>query len=172
MTYLLHILIGLLLIVFQTTIRPQIGFLTGIYDVLIAYVLFLGLFRPLKEALVMILVFGFAMDSLSGGPFGLFLTSYFWTALICRQITRFLHPENPVLRFFIVGLGVIVQNGVIIGVAMILEASALSPPLVKQAATTQLLWALATGFLLVTGFHQCQRMWDRFLGTYFVREVV
>ena len=36
MTYVLHILMGLLLIVFQTTIRPQIGLLTGLYDVLIA----------------------------------------------------------------------------------------------------------------------------------------
>ncbi len=172
MTYLLHILMGMLLIVFQTTIRPQIGLLTGIYDVMIAYVLFLGLFRPVKEALVMTLVFGFAMDSLSGGPFGLFLTSYFWSALICRQIIRFLHPDNPVLRFLIVGFGVIVQNGVYIGAAMILESSALSPALVKQAAATQLLWALATGFMLVTFFHHCQQMWDRFLGTYFVRETV
>lgn len=170
MTYLLHSVLGLLLIVFQTAIRPQIGFVTGIYDVLIAYVLFLGLFRPLKEALTMALVFGFIMDSLSGGPFGLFLTTYFWLVLISRQITRFLHPGNLVLRFFIVGFGVIVQNGVYIGVAMFLEGPAFSLSPIKQAAVTQLLWALATGFVLVTVFHRCQRMWDGFLGTYFVRE--
>ena len=100
MNYLLHALMGLILIIFQTAVRPQIGFVAGIYDVLIAYILFLGLFRPLKEALVVVLVFGFVMDSLSGGPFGLFLTAYFWVVLLTRQITRFLHPDNLVLRFF------------------------------------------------------------------------
>lgn len=171
MTYLLHALMGLALIVFQTAVRPQIGFLAGIYDVLITYVLFLGLFRPLKEALAVVLVFGFVMDSLSGGPFGLFLTAYFWLVLISRQITRFLHPENLVLRFFIVGLGVIVQNGIYIGVAMVLEDLAFAPGPIKQAAATQMLWALATGFVLVTVFRQCHRVWDDFLGAYFVREV-
>lgn len=170
MNYLLHAVLGLVLIVFQTAIRPQIGFVTGIYDVLIAYVLFLGLFRPLKEALVMTLVFGFVMDSLSGAPFGLFLTTYFWLVLISRQMTRFLHPGNLFLRFFIVGLGVIVQNGVYIGVALFLAAPAFSLAPIKQVAATQLLWALATGFVLVTVFRRCQQMWDGFLGTYFVRE--
>lgn len=170
MTYLLHALMGLALVVFQTAVRPQIGFLAGIYDVLIAYIVFLGLFRPGKEALAVVLVFGFVMDSLSGGPFGLFLTAYFWLVLVSRQITRFLHPENLVLRFFIVGLGVIVQNGVYIGVAMVLEDLAFAPGLIKQAAATQMLWALATGFILVTVFRQCHRVWDEFLGAYFVRE--
>ncbi len=73
MTYLLHMLMGMLLIVFQTTIRPQIGILTGIYDVMIAYVLFLGLFRPVKEALVMTLVFLFFYFRIF-----LFLSFPFW----------------------------------------------------------------------------------------------
>ena len=170
MTYLLHALMGLILIVFQTAVRPQIGFLEGIYDVLIAYILFVGLFRPLKEALALVLVCGFVMDSLSGGPFGLFLTTYFWVVLITRQTTRFLHPDNLVLRFFIVAFGVIVQNGVYMGLAVVLEDLALAPAPIKQTATTQLLWALGTGFILVTVFRQCHRLWDNFLGTYFVRE--
>ncbi len=170
MNYLLHALMGLILIIFQTAVRPQIGFLTGIYDVLIAYILFLGLFRPLKEALVVVLVFGFVMDSLSGGPFGLFLTTYFWVVLLTRQITRFLHPDNLVLRFFVVVLGVIAQNGVYMGVAVVLENLAFAPALIQRAAMTQMLWALGTGFILVTIFRQCHRVWEDFLGTYFVRE--
>ena len=170
MIYLLHALMGLILIIFQTPVRPQIGFLAGIYDVLIAYVLFLGLFRPLKEALVVVLVFGFVMDSLCGGPFGLFLTTYFWVVLLARQITRFLHPDNLVLRFFVVALGVIAQNGVYMGVAVVLENLAFAPALIQQAAVTQLLWALGTGFILVTIFRQCHRVWEDFLGVYFVRE--
>lgn len=171
MTYILHAILGLVLIVFQTTIRPQIVTLTGIYDVLIAYVLFLGLFRPLKESLAMILVFGFVMDSLSGGPFGLFLTTYFWLVLISRQVTRFLHPDNRVLRFFCVSFGVIVQNGIYVAMTMVREDLAFAPAPIKQAAATQLFWALATGFILVTVFRHCHRKWDDFLGTYFVREV-
>ena len=170
MTYLLHALIGLVLIVFQTAVRPQIGPLEGIYDVLIAYVLFLGLYRPLKESLAVGLVCGFVMDSLSGGPFGLFLTTYFWVVLIARQMTRFLHPDNLVLRFLIVAFGVIAQNAVYMGVAVVREDLAFAPARIQQAAATQLLWALGTGFVLVTVFRQCHRIWEDFLGTYFVRE--
>lgn len=170
MTYLLHAFMGLILVVFQTAVRPQIGFLDGIYDVLIAYTLFLGLSRPLKEALIMTAVFGFVMDSLSGGPFGLFLTTYFWLVLIGRQVTRILHPDNLVLRFFIVGVGVIVQNGIYIGLTTVLDDLDLAGISVDQVATTQFLWALGTGFILVTVFRQCHRAWENFLGNYFVRE--
>ncbi len=170
MTYFLHGLMGLLLIVFQTAVRPQIGLLDGIYDVLIAYILFMGLHRPLKESLVVVLVSGFTMDSLSGGSFGLFLTTYFWAFLITRQITRFLHPGNLVLRFFIVAVGVVIQNGVYVGVAMVLEDMTLAPASIKQTALTQLFWALGTGFVLITVFRQIHRMWNDILGTYFVRE--
>lgn len=170
MTYLLHILMGLALIVFQTAVRPQIGLLDGIYDVLIAYALFLGLFRPLKEALAVVIVLGFVMDSLSGGPFGLFLTTYFWLVLIGRQITHWLHPENLVLRFFIVGIGVVVQNGVYVVMTVILKDLAFASAPVEPVVTTQLLWALGTGFILVTVFRQCHRVWENFLSNYFVRE--
>ncbi len=170
MTYLLHGLMGLILIIFQTAVRPQVGLLAGIYDVLIAYVLFLGLHRPMKESLAVVLVCGFAMDSLSGGTFGLFLTTYFWAFLITRQLTRFLHPGNLVLRFFIVSLGVVIQNGVYVGVAMVLDDMTLAPASIKQTALTQLLWALGTGFVLVTVFRQIHRVWNDILGVYFVRE--
>ena len=170
MTYLLHTLMGLSLIVFQTAVRPQIGFLGGIYDVLIVYVVFLGLFRPLREALAVIFVLGFVMDSLSGGPFGLFLTTYFWLLVIMRLVTRFLHPDNLVLRFFAVGIGVVVQNGLYIGLALLLEELAFSLAPIKQAAMTQLFWALGTGLILVTFFRHAQRIWDDFLNIYFVRE--
>ena len=170
MNYLLHGLMVLGLIVFQTAVRPQIGLLTGIYDVLIAYILFLGLYRPLKESLTVVLVSGFAMDSLSGGSFGLFLTTYLWAFTITRQMTHFLHPGNLVLRFFIVALGVVIQNGVYMGVATVLEDMTLAPASIKQTALTQLFWALGTGFVLVTVFQQIHRKWDDILGTYFVRE--
>ncbi|MGD9097515.1 MAG: hypothetical protein PVF97_05480 [Desulfobacterales bacterium] len=170
MNYLLHGLMVLALIVFQTAVRPQIGLLTGIYDVLIAYILFLGLYRPLKESLAVVLISGFAMDSLSGGSFGLFLTTYFWAFTITRQLTHFLHPGNLVLRFFIVALGVVIQNGVYMGVATVLEDMTLAPASIKQTALTQLFWALGTGFILVTVFQQIHRKWDDILGTYFVRE--
>ena len=170
MNYLLHGLMVLGLIVFQTAVRPQIGLLTGIYDVLIAYILFLGLYRPLKESLTVVLVSGFAMDSLSGGSFGLFLTTYFWAFTITRQMPHFLHPGNLVLRFFIVALGVVIQNGVYMGVATVLEDMTLAPASIKQTALTQLFWALGTGFVLVTVFQQIHRKWDDILGTYFVRE--
>jgi hypothetical protein len=91
--------------------------------------------------------------------------------LTMRLVTRFLHPDNLVLRFFAVGIGVVVQNGLYIGLALLLEELAFSLAPIKQAAMTQLFWALGTGFILVTFFRHAQRIWDDFLNIYFVREV-
>ena len=94
MTYLFHIFLCLALVIFQTAVKPQVVFLAGLYDVLAAYIIYLGLYHRVREILPIILISGVVMDTISGGPPGLFLTTYVWLFLLTRWTTRILHRET------------------------------------------------------------------------------
>ena len=78
MNYLFNISACLFLVILQTTIIPYLPLLDKFYDLLIPFIVYLGLSRPVRESLPFVLFLGFIMDNLSGGPFGLYLTTYFW----------------------------------------------------------------------------------------------
>jgi rod shape-determining protein MreD len=170
MSYMFHIAVCLLLIIFQTAVKPQVSFLAGLYDVLTAYVIYLGLFHRGRDVWPIILISGVFMDTISGGPLGLFLTTYMWLFLLTRWTTRLIHRENLVLQFFIVGIGVIIQTGVYIGTTLLLGTATLFPAPTLDVAFTQLCWALGTGAILLMLFRRLHHLWERLLNTYFVRE--
>lgn len=170
MTYLFHIVVCLILIIFQTAVKPQVLFLAGLYDVLTAYIIYLGLYHRVREILPIILISGMTMDAISGGPMGLFLTTYLWLFLLTRWTTRLIHQDNLVLRFFIVGVGVVIQTGVYIGTTLLLDNATLFPAPTLDVALVQTLWALGTGAILVTLFRYLHAVWEMLLNTYFVRE--
>lgn len=170
MTYAFHIAVCLALIIFQTAVKPQVLFLAGLYDVLTAYIIYLGLYLRVREILPIILISGIIMDTISGSPMGLFLTSYLWIFLLTRWTTRFIHRENLVLRFLIVGVGVFFQTVVYIGTTLLLGYANLFAAPTLDVALTQFIWALGTGAILITLFRKAHAVWERFLNAYFVRE--
>ncbi len=170
MTYLFHIGVCLMLVIFQTAVKPQILLLAGFYDVLTAYVIYLGLFHRVREVWPIILISGLVMDTISGGPMGLFLTSYLWIFLLTRWTTRLLHQDNLVLHIFIVAAGVVFQTGVYVGTTFLLDKATLFAAPTLDVALTQVLWALGTGAILLQLFRRSHRVWEQFLNAYFVRE--
>ena len=50
------------------------------------------------------------MDNLSGSPFGLFITVYFWIFVIVSWGTKFLHVGNRILILIVVAAGVLIEN--------------------------------------------------------------
>ena len=171
MTTLFHVAVCLLLIIFQTAVKPQILFLGGFYDILTVYVIYLGLYHRVRQTLPIILISGLIMDTISGSPLGMFMTAYLWTFLLTRWTTRLIHRDNLVLRFFVAGVGVLIQTGVYVGTTLLLGHATLFADPTLAAAIAQLLWALGTGALLITFFRHAHHLWERFLNTYFVRDV-
>jgi cell shape-determining protein MreD len=72
----------------------------GIYDLLIPFVIFLSICLPARECLPFILVLGFIVDNLSGSPFGLYLTFYFWLFVSMRWVIKYLRAGNKSLLPF------------------------------------------------------------------------
>ena len=78
MTYFLYTVVCLLVVVFQTTLPMHFAMFGGMYDLFLLFVIYLGFYRTIREGFPFVIFFGLAMDALSGGPFGLYLTGYFW----------------------------------------------------------------------------------------------
>ncbi len=171
MTYLFYLCICLSLIIIQTTILPNFPLFERFYDLLILFTLYLGLFRPFFEGLPVILVLGVVMDSISGGPFGLYITTYFWLFVIMRWLILYLHAGNLLLFSLsnLLLLSLVVFAGVLMGNVVFLMAMKISQPdwsfwvpAKKNILFGQLLWVIITGpfFLVVANsIHQRLEKW-------------
>lgn len=160
MTYFLHIFVGLCLIVIQTTVMPHIPLFERFYDLLAPFVIYLSIFRSVRESMVIIFVFGFFMDIISGGPFGIYLTAYVWMFIGVRWAITFLHVGDGLLLPVVVTAGVLMENLVFIGTsAMFEQSSRISEPMVSTIIV-QVLWAIFTGPLFLMLFNTSHRRWN------------
>ena len=150
----------LFLILIQTTIVPYFTAFNGIYDLLIPFVIFICICLPVRESLPFVLILGFIMDNLSGSPFGLYLTFYFWLLGGVRLILKFLRVSNKFLLSLVVVAAVLIQNLIVIG------TFALSGPEWQLPADTfrnmalPIIWALLTGPLFLLSLMSLSRRFN------------
>jgi len=161
MTYCLHIFICLSLIIIQTTVMPYIPLFERFYDLLTPFIIYLSIFRSVRESMVIVFIFGFFMDIVSGGPLGLYLTAYVWLFIGVRWAITFLHVGDSLLLPFVVAAGVLMENLIFVGISAMFEQS---PRIFETTVSTivvQVLWALFTGPLFLMFFNYSHRQWDR-----------
>ena len=170
MTYCLHIFIGLCLIVIQTTVMPYIPLFERFYDLLAPFVIYLSIFRPVRESTVIVFVFGFFMDIISGGPFGLYLTAYVWLFIGVRWAITFLHVGDSLLLPIVVAAGVLMENLVFIGTSAMFEQSSRISETMVSTIIVQVLWAIFTGPLFLMFFNTSHRRWDLWVKEIFVKK--
>jgi cell shape-determining protein MreD len=153
MSYFFNIGICLILVILQTTVMPYLSVLDRFYDLLIPFIVYLGLLRPLREGLLFVCFLGFIMDNLSGGPFGLYLTSYFWLFIGVKGITQLLQVGQRVFIItLIVAAGVLAQNLIFLGSFAIFSPELQLAGDAFKIVTVQILWALLTGSVLLIIF--------------------
>ena len=170
MTYCLHIFIGLCLIVIQTTVMPHIPLFERFYDLLAPFVIYLSIFRSVRESMVMVFVFGFFMDIISGGPFGIYLTAYVWLFIGVRWAITFLHVGDGLLLPVVVTAGVLMENLVFIGTSAMFEQSSRISETMVSTIIVQVLWAIFTGPLFLMFFNTSHRRWDLWVKEIFVKK--
>jgi rod shape-determining protein MreD len=153
------------LILFQTSILPFL-FTSSYINVVTIYVIYLSLFSPFRQGLLSVIISGIFLDSLSGGPFGLYVTVYFWLFVGIKWVTRYLHSQNMFLLPIFIIVGVLLENLISISVALTahrnLEFTSFAIDLVKK----QLLWSLLAGpflVLFVSQVHQRWKQWIQFV---------
>ncbi len=151
MIYCIYIAISISLVILQTTVLPNIPLTGEFYDLLIPLMIYLTLYRPPHESLPFVFFLGLLMDNLSGTPFGLYLTTYLWIYIGVKMVASYLRVGNRLLMAFIVCGGVLVQNILIIGSALVMESAWMPPADAARIVISQLLWALVTGPLMLVG---------------------
>jgi len=161
MSYCFNIGVCLVLVILQTTVMPYLSVLDRFYDLLIPFLVYLGLFRPVHEGLLFVCFLGFIMDNLSGGPFGLYLTSYFWLLIGAKGITQMLQvSKHMFIITFIVAAGVLAQNLIFLGSFAIFSPEQQFAGDAFKIVAVQILWALLTGSVFLIIFRNTHNWLD------------
>ena len=160
MTYLFYFLICLFLLVIKTTILSDFFFFIHLYDLQILIVFYLGLFRPFSEGLPTIIFLGFVMDAMSGGPFGLYSTTYFWLYACSRWLVKYLHAGNVVQWPFIIASGVLVENLVYFSVIAVLYPEIKFSSIDVRNTIVEIVLALCTGPFLLMFISYLHKIWE------------
>ncbi len=162
MTTAVFALLGLFLVLAQTSILPLSHALAGWCDLLVPLVVYLGLQRRLRDGLPVVLLLGVAMDNLSGAPPGYHLTAYFWIWALVRWLICFLRVANTFMLPVAILGAVLVENLVLLGMPLLLERRPV-PPAAFEILIWETLWALLAGPIMVAGFAGIERRLRRHL---------
>ena len=150
----------LFLILIQTTIVPYFTAFNGIYDLLIPFVIFICICLPVRESLPFVLILGLIMDNLSGSPFGLYLTFYFWLLGGVRLVLKFLRVSNKFLLSLVVVAAVLIQNLIVIGTFALSGPDWQLPADTFKNMALPIIWALLTGPLFLLGLLALSRRFN------------
>ena len=167
MTYLFYAIICLILLLAQTVIMPDIPGLKVFYDLELIFVFYLSLYRPIRESLPLVLTLGFVMDNLSGAPFGLYLTTYFWLFFGVKWVTYFLRVRNIVLLPLLISSGILLKNAIFLTTLAIEVNWAEFHLDILKMVGYQLLWAVITGPILLALLSRIHYRWDVWMLTFF-----
>jgi hypothetical protein len=157
MRFFFYIAIGLGLVVCQTALIPRMPGMGNFFDLLLSLVVFLAAFRPLHESVPLVMFLGILMDNLSGGAFGLYLTSYVWMLVGVRLATSVIRAANPILLVTLIMAGVLLQNVIFFAALAAASPSLPHPGDALRVITEQIGWALLVGPFLAVFMRYARR---------------
>ena len=118
----------------------------------------------------MIVLAGFVMDSISGAPFGIYLTTYFWIVIGIKSVTTVFHVKNRLLLPFVVTAGILIENFFFLIAITFIQKGLDSSLRGVTEFLKQVLWAAVTGPLFLLALKWIYGIWDKFTGDWFARE--
>ena len=160
MIYAYLLIVGLLMIILQTTLLVG-GGPASLYDLMAPFVVFLGVYHPARVAVPVLVLGGLAMDGISGGVFGIHLSVYLWMYAGVRSAIQFLHVGNVILMPLLVVLGVAFESLAVAFSAVVLASAAWPVEAAFSVVPGQILWGALTGPLLMILFIRGQRLVDQ-----------
>ncbi|MDY6792155.1 MAG: hypothetical protein SWH54_12885 [Thermodesulfobacteriota bacterium] len=170
MTYGFYLGVSFCLIVLQTTIVPYLPLFDHFYDLTALFVIYLGIYRPARESLPVVVFLGFVMDSLSATPFMLYITAYLWLFISMRGITKILRLEGKLRLPFIVVSGVLIENIIFIGPGFMLDSGFRFSLAIVRSIAVQCIWAICTGSIFLVSFDYFHRGWSKLIDQYVVQK--
>jgi cell shape-determining protein MreD len=154
MKHCFYITILLFFVIIETVIFPFFPFFNRFYDLMVPFVIFFGMFRPFREGIVIVMLSGFVVDSLSGGYFGLYISIYTWLFLSMKWALKFLQLQHKATLPLVTVACIFIENAMLFGVITFLGTEGTSGVYVLKTITIQLMWAVITVPLIVIGLNQ------------------
>lgn len=161
MTILFFFFVSLGLLIIKTSLIAVTPFSDNFYDLLIPIIISLSFFRSIWEGLPIVLLLGFVMDSLGGGPMGLYMITYLWLYAAMLWLSRYLYTGSILVLAVAVALGVAFESAVLVLCMVFLSPTPGVPRDAAQTITLQLIWAIVTGPFLVVGIGWGLKRLDR-----------
>jgi rod shape-determining protein MreD len=146
--------------IFQTSLITFWDIFKNFYNLQTIFVVYLSLFRSRWEGFSGALFAGLLADSLSGGPWGLYTTTYLWMFAVIRWSMGYLHVKNVILVPFIIGGGVLFENFILAGTLAIIKNEFYFSPKIFHNIWIQFIWSLITGPFILFGFKSVQKKWE------------
>ena len=164
MIYVCHLTGVMMLCLLQTVILGYTFLHTSFYDLFCPFIIYLSIFRPAREALPVIVASGMVMDSLCGGPTGMYITAYIWVWIGTRALITWLYAGNPMILLFIVALAVVLENILMFLLFALFKSGNIHSALMFKIMLNHFMWAVLTGpsILLVIKFMYDK--WDIWYG--------
>ncbi len=163
MKFLFYIILFILLIIVQTAILPNFPFFSQSFDLLIVNILYMSIVFSSPWLLVVIVLQGCIMDSISGTPFGLYMSAYLWICILVQIMKRFVHSGNLIFLPVISALSVFVENSFLVFFFFVRygEANFYSQDIMLMVK--QMAWAFFIAPLMIWIMHVLQRKWSWFV---------
>jgi len=160
MTILFYILVSMCLVLIKTTLIPGVPIFEKFYDLLIPIIIYLSFFRRRLEGIPIVIFFGLIMDSLCGGPMGLYLSIYIWLYIGLHWISQFLHTGSIALLSVAVAVGVAFEILILLAYMAFLAPNASIPVDAGKTVILQIGWALITGPIILIIIEWTQKKLD------------
>jgi hypothetical protein len=164
MLFLLDIVVGLTVAVFQTTVAPQLPLMSNCYDLMLPYIIYQAIFRPARESVVLVIGAGGVIGHLSGAPAGLFIVVYLWVMVGVWWGVRFFHMGNYLLVPFVVALAVVLENA-FFSLYVVVRMTGFDLPITTGGIILgQAGWALVSAPLFMMLLNAAHRGWGAWFG--------
>ncbi len=148
MKYAVHFFVCFLMITVQTVIIPVFPILYEFYDILLIFVVFCSFSESTGTGLFFVLFSGLIMDSLSGGAFGVFFTTYIWLYGCIRWMIQYFHAQNIFLIFLLLLSGIIFEN-IISSIMYLQHMNQIGTiTLALNLVVKQIVWMIFTGNII------------------------
>jgi len=121
----------------------------------------MGVFFGVREGIPVALITGLIMDSLSGGPFGLYFTVYLWLFIGVRQLIKIFHVSNYILLPFVIAAAVLIENIILLGTFGMLEPGTQFSSSIINSVVAQVVWAIFTGPFIIQFYNFTYKRWNR-----------
>ncbi len=157
MAFLFYPLMIIGLMIIQTSLCNTILLSYNFFDLMTPLVIYIGLFRPFTEGAAVVVCMGLVMDAVTGCPFGLYLTIFFWLYIGTKWGGQYFHAGSILLLPFIMGISVLFENALIIYAMAVSKGGGKIPSeILARSIFIQTMWAMCIGpfFLLFYSFLQ------------------